>query len=41
MYSIFDVVYFMLLDFINNHLVTFVLMIIMFNVIGFSFFNKR
>ncbi len=41
MYSIFDVVYFMILDFIQNYLVTFVMIIILFNVIGFSYFNKR
>ncbi len=39
--SIFDVVKEMLLDFVNNHLAFFVIMIIAFNVMGFSFFNKR
>lgn len=41
MYSIFDVVKFMLLDFIQQDLVYLVMMIILFSVIGFSFFNKR
>lgn len=41
MYSIFDVVKSMLLDFINNNLVFLVIIVIMFNVVGFSFFNKR
>lgn len=39
--SIFDIVQEMLLDFVNNHLAFLILMIIAFNVIGFSFFNKR
>ena len=41
MYSIFDGVQQMLLDFINNNLVMLVIMVIAFNVMGFCFFNKK
>lgn len=41
MYSIFDVVKFMLLDFLENYSAFFIVMIIVFNILGFCFFNKR
>lgn len=41
MYSIFDVVKSMLMDFIENDLVFLVMIVILFSVMGFSFFNKR
>lgn len=41
MYSIFDVVKSILIDFVTNDLAFIVIVVIMFSVVGFSFFNKK